>query len=221
MDCHSWSLHLSLFMHSLLASSIPPSLLTFTWMYSFTLSFQLTTGLPVYLGPSVSLTYTFLTNSSLFFLSIWPNHFNLFLFTHSTTSHHYICTGSHITSFIALTFPSCHAVCSSEITHFHSTHSWLLYPIPCSSLGSIHQCWQKKTVPWTVFISMDTFFLITLASDPVTYLPFTALSYFSFHLSMFAEHCSQILKLFHFLHFLLKLPHIFPLLAHTWNLFGR
>ena len=51
-----------------------------------------------------------------------------------------------IHAFIALTLPSCYAACLSQITHFHSMHSWLLCSIPCPSLRSIHQCWQENTV---------------------------------------------------------------------------
>ena len=47
-------------------------------MHSFTLSFHLTTDLPLLLGPSLSLTYTFFTNFSYFFLSIWQNHLTLY-----------------------------------------------------------------------------------------------------------------------------------------------
>ena len=58
-----------------------------------------------------SISHTFFTNSSLFFLSIWPNHLKVFFFTHSTTPHHSISISIRATSFIhtciALTFPSC------------------------------------------------------------------------------------------------------------------
>ena len=52
---------------SLLVQSLPLSA-TLSCMYSFTLSFHLTTGLPLFIGPSVLLTYTFFTNSLLLFL---------------------------------------------------------------------------------------------------------------------------------------------------------
>ena len=134
----SWkkSLHLSLSISSFFASSI-------RLPYSFTLFFHLKTGLPLLLGPSVSLTYTFFTNSSLFFLFTLPKHLKLFLSTHSTL--HSICT-SFIHTSIALTLPSYHAICSSQITYFHTTHSWLVCPIPCPNLWSIHQCWQENNI---------------------------------------------------------------------------
>ena len=50
-------------------------------MYSFTLSLHLPGGLPLLLGPSLSLIYTFFTNFSFPSLLICPNHLNAFLFT--------------------------------------------------------------------------------------------------------------------------------------------
>merc|ERR1712035_170343 len=75
LSLHLKSLHLSLAKHSLLASStplIPHS--PHSLMYSFTLSLHLKGGLPLLLGPSTSLMYTFFTNSPLFILSTCPNH---------------------------------------------------------------------------------------------------------------------------------------------------
>ena len=68
-----YGLHLSLSTHSLLAYASPPSLsASLSCMYSFTLSFHLTTGLPLLLGSSISLTISLQT--SLFYLSMCPNH---------------------------------------------------------------------------------------------------------------------------------------------------
>ena len=81
---------------------------------------------PLLLGPSISIAYTFFTNSS-FSQEDQTISKDLFL-THSTTAYftpfvqgpmiHLSCT------FIALTLPSCHATCYSHITHFHTTHSF-------------------------------------------------------------------------------------------------
>ncbi len=56
-----------------LCLSNPPTLLApLSHMCSFTLSFHLSSGLPLLLGPSLSLTCTFFfTDSSLFILSVW------------------------------------------------------------------------------------------------------------------------------------------------------
>ena len=122
------SLQLSLPKHSLLANSIlPPLSATFSYMYSFILSFHLTTGLSLILGPSILLPYTFFINSS-FFLSIWPNHLNVFLFTHSTTPHfHYL---HH-------TFFSHHI---SQIFDFYWLDHWYLFFIPQPCLTHISNC---------------------------------------------------------------------------------
>ena len=69
-------LYLSLFKHTFLTCSLPLPSTTLSGVYSVTLSFHLTTGLPFLLWPSVSFTCTLFTNSSLFFLSIWPIRFN-------------------------------------------------------------------------------------------------------------------------------------------------
>ncbi len=148
------SLHLSLSKHSLLAFSSPhPLVAPLSLMYSLTLSFHLPSGLPLLPGPSISLTYTFFTHSSLFILSIWPNHLDVFPFypfhhstVHFTSSH----TASFIHTFIALAFLSCHSTCPSQIAHFHTTHSWLLCPIPHTSFWSIRVCKriQKSPTNW-------------------------------------------------------------------------
>ena len=96
--------------------------------------------LPLLLRPSILLRYVFFTNSSLFFSQIKPPqiiHFRPFLYTILNS----ICTSSHVITFIhaviALTLSSCNTPYSSQITHFHSTHSGLLCPIPCPSLWSM------------------------------------------------------------------------------------
>ena len=106
-----------------------PSLLTLSYKHSFTPSYHLTIGLPL-LGPSITL-------HKLFFLSIWSNHLKVFGHPFHYTTLHFICTSSHATSsihaFIALTLPSCHATCSSQITHFHTTLSFYLFLLLDSS----------------------------------------------------------------------------------------
>ena len=118
---------LFLYIHFLLACSFSSLYQQLSCMYSFTLSFPLTTGLPFLLRPSVSLTYIFFTSSS-FFLSIWPNHLKVFLFHpfHYTTLH----SSSHATSLRFHCFHSPILPCCL-ITHFHSMHSLPLCPIPC------------------------------------------------------------------------------------------
>ena len=73
-------------------------------MYSFNLFFHLTTGLTFHLGSSVSLTYIFFTNSSLFIFALHitkpPQHIS-FLSLHYITLHS-ICTRFHATSFICV-----------------------------------------------------------------------------------------------------------------------
>ena len=93
-------------------------------------------------------SYTFFTNSSLFFLLRWPSNLKYFLFTHSTAPH--------------LTPHKFH--CHIFHTGFHSFHSpilprhmllWynecvqhaLLTTVPYSMSKSIYQCWQENTVP--------------------------------------------------------------------------
>ena len=68
----------------LLASSSPlPLSAPLLCMYSFNHSFHLTTGLPLLHDHSISLTYTFFTNSSFFFLSNTIMWIYLFLTYHS------------------------------------------------------------------------------------------------------------------------------------------
>ena len=56
---------------------------------------------------------------------------------------------------LSLLLPS-HLV-TLQITHFHSTRSWLLCPIPCLSFWSIHQYWHENIIYKPLFTSMDTF----------------------------------------------------------------
>lgn len=78
-------------------------------MYFSTLSFQLPRGLSFLHEPSVHLDTPF-SHSSFFILLMWPNHHRMFLFTHSTSPHHSICTcfqaRSLVIVFIAFTVPS-------------------------------------------------------------------------------------------------------------------
>ena len=71
------SFHLSLYKHYLITIVQALSI--------YHLLFHLTTGLPLPVGPSISLTYTFFISYSLFFLSIRPNHLKGFMSIHSTT----------------------------------------------------------------------------------------------------------------------------------------
>jgi len=48
--------------------------------------FHLTCGFPTILGPSISLSYTFLVNSPSCIVYMFPNHLNVVHFTHSTNS---------------------------------------------------------------------------------------------------------------------------------------
>ena len=123
------SLHLSLPKHSLCPCSSPPhQSATLLCIYSFILTIYLTTGLPLLLKLSISLTYTLFTNYTLFFslnmtkpsqsISFQPFHY---------TTLPFIGTRSHATPFIhvfiALTLSPCHATCSFQITFFHSMYS--------------------------------------------------------------------------------------------------
>ena len=89
-------------------------------MYFFTLFFYFTTDLSLLLRLSGSLTYTFFTNTPHFFISITSTY--LFHPFHYTTLH-FIYTRLYTTSFIALTLLSCHATCSSQVTHFDTPHT--------------------------------------------------------------------------------------------------
>ena len=86
-----------------------------------------------------------------------------------------------IHAFIALTLPSCYTTCSSQITNFHTTHSWLpTQSLICMSMLAGEYCSSlhlhghipssHKSCKW----SYDT---------PAFH---SLLSYFSFHLSMLA-----------------------------------
>ena len=107
------SLHLSLSTHSFLASSIHPPLpatLSYNWPFS---------------PGALSFTHIHFLNKLFTLLSLnmtkSPQCISLSPFHYTTL--HSRCIRSHTTSFIALTLPSCHATCSSQTTHFHSTHS--------------------------------------------------------------------------------------------------
>lgn len=76
-------------------ASIVPNI-NLSLLYSFTLSFYLPSSLPLLLRLSVSPTFI---NSSLFILSLWPDHLSAFLFTYSVNAH-FICISSHAASFI-------------------------------------------------------------------------------------------------------------------------
>ena len=122
--------HLDLSKHSLLVYSSPhPLSAPLQCIYSFTLSFHLTTSLPLLLVPSISLTYPFSTNSKLFFPSIRPNHlkvsFSLIPLPHTLLHLHH--ATSIIRAFPALTSPSCHATWPSQIIHFCSPFILPLY----------------------------------------------------------------------------------------------
>ena len=84
---------------------------------------------------------------------------SIYFFPLHYTKLHSICTRSHATPFthffITLTHLSCHTTCSSQITHFHSTHSL------------IHTSAMEEYFSLT----MDTFLpLKILAGDPMTLL---------------------------------------------------
>ena len=104
-------------------------------LYSFTQSFHLTTGLPLFLEPSISLKYMFAFHKLLTFsLSIWSNHLKVFRFTYGTTPHVIkFSTSCHapsfIHAFIALTLPPCHSF---------SQHTFLTAVINFMSNSLIH-----------------------------------------------------------------------------------
>ncbi len=137
-------LHLSLSMHSVPALSNSYTLTPLSLTYSFILSSHLPSGLPLLLGPSTILRYTFLTNSSFSILSMWPNHLRVLLFTHSTAPHPTPLPCpllAHLSYTLSLLTPphtpSTHSTRSSQVTHLYSTHSRLLHPIPCPVLRPI------------------------------------------------------------------------------------
>ncbi len=79
---------------------------------------------------------------------ISPHCTSFHLFHHSI---HYSClsflTISFMHVFIPLIISPHHSTCPSQTTHFHSTHFWLLCPIPHPRLWSIRQCRQEDAIP--------------------------------------------------------------------------
>ena len=148
-------------------------------MCSFTLFFHLTTGPPLLLGPSISITYIFSTTCSLFILSIRPSYLNV-CFSPNTPLH----TLLHLHKFPCHIFHTC----------FNNTHSH------CCALFYVQvwftqHCWQGNTVPSTTLYHEDH---IPSSHNPCKWSYDTTLTlFFCFHLAM---PCSQILQLFHFLH---------------------
>ena len=115
------SLHLSLSKHFFLANLIPPLLsITLSCMYS-TLSFYLTTGLPLLLSATLS------SQTPLFFLSILPNHFKVFFLPipicHTSLHLHKVPCHIFHTHFHCSRPPILSCTCSSKIANFHTTHS--------------------------------------------------------------------------------------------------
>ena len=126
--------------HFLLTRSIPISLLArLSRMHVL-----LHSVLPSYNWPcspprTLSFTHIYFLHRLFTILSLhMTKSFQCISFHPIHTTLHSIYTRSHATSFIhafiALTLPSCHTSCSSQITHFQSTHSGLLCPSPCPSL---------------------------------------------------------------------------------------
>ena len=127
------SLHLSLSKHSLADwFSLPPLVVPLSCMYSFTLFLHLPGSLPLLFGPTLSLTCTFFTNSSLSILSKYVQTTSMYFFSPIPPLHNL----HHLHGFPYRTFCTClsssHLVTQHglQVTHFHSTHSWKLSPFP-------------------------------------------------------------------------------------------
>ena len=216
---HGMSLHLFLFLHSLLACSIPPPRsATLSCMYFFFYPILLSYNC-FYSPPRVLFhSHFFFTYFTSFFLSIWPNHHHIFFHSFHCNTSHSICTRSYDTPFITLTLPSCHVPwCSSD--HSFSQHT-LLIAVPYSMSKSLFHTSMLVGEYCSIHLSLftvDTLLPLIILQVILWQLPFTALSIHSPpSIAPCLHSSSQIFKLsFHPFFLLLKVAHIFLLLVHS------
>ena len=161
---------------------VPPCLFSFPLSTPLFLYVILYLILPILLRLSISLTYTcFFSNSSLFILSILPNHLKIFIFTHSTIPN---------------------SIPFAPIPIFHSSHTCLSQPFLISPFISpcLHTNVPKyfNSITSSILSPPKTILhLPTTATHPITHTKVN-------HLYFFPSHCKIRLLFTYITHLNLK-----------------